>query len=176
VRPLLLLDVDGPLNPWAAKHENRPAGYTEHKLKLSRWSRRRPLRIWLNAGHGPELLRVAEQGGAQLVWATTWEHRANTVIGPAIGLPVLPVIELSAAAEPRPGEQSAWKYRAVARYAAGRPLAWLDDDFDLFPAARDAFLDKRRAAGLATELVRVNPRTGMTPVELAAVEAWLRSL
>ncbi|WP_285749371.1 hypothetical protein [Lentzea sp. NBRC 105346] len=30
--PAILLDVDGPLNPYMAKPERRPAGYTTHRL------------------------------------------------------------------------------------------------------------------------------------------------
>ncbi|MEU6365910.1 hypothetical protein ABZ876_09170 [Streptomyces sp. NPDC046931] len=33
-RPLLFLDVDGPLNPWAAQPERRPAGYTTIRVSL----------------------------------------------------------------------------------------------------------------------------------------------
>src|SRR2546427_12334 len=116
------------------------------------------------------------QSGAELVWATNWEHQANTMMGPAIGLPVLPVIEFGAYLEPRPRQPFTWKYGPVARYAAGRPLVWPDDDFDVYPAARDAFLDKRRAAGLATELITVSPRTGITDDHLAAIAAWTQSL
>jgi hypothetical protein len=164
VRPLLLLDVDGPLNPWAAKADAKPAGYIEHRFKLSRWSRRKPLRMWLNPDHGAALLQAANQ--AELVWATTWEHQANTMVGPAIGLPPLPVIHF--------GETSdTWKFAAVLRYAAGRPLVWLDNDFDMYSGARDSFLAAREAAGLGTELVRVDPHTGITAADLAAVRAAL---
>ncbi len=55
-RPLLFLDVDGPLNPYAAKPERRPDGYTTlrvprsdaHEDDRGLSSRRRPLRVWLN--------------------------------------------------------------------------------------------------------------------------------
>lgn len=64
-RPLLFLDVDGPLNPYAAKPEKRPDGYTT--LRVPRDSgtpdehrglsaRRRHLRVWLNPEHGRPLL------------------------------------------------------------------------------------------------------------------------
>ncbi|MDQ0932254.1 hypothetical protein QFZ49_002184 [Streptomyces turgidiscabies] len=33
-RPLLFLDVDGPLNPYAAKPEKRPDGYTTLRVPL----------------------------------------------------------------------------------------------------------------------------------------------
>lgn len=173
MRPLLLLDVDGPLNPWAATPDTRPADYVEHQFKLSRWSRRKTLRIWLNPHHGLDLTGLAGRTGVELVWATTWGHKANSTVGPAIGLPSLPVIEF---AGPHSDTLSTWKFPAVARYAYGRPLAWLDDDFDLYAAARAAFLAKRHADGLATFLVPVNPRVGMTPSELDLIEAWLSSL
>nr|WP_042180751.1 HAD domain-containing protein [Kibdelosporangium sp. MJ126-NF4]CEL14561.1 putative secreted protein [Kibdelosporangium sp. MJ126-NF4] len=162
MRPLLLLDVDGPLNPFAAKADAKPAGFVEHKFRLSGWSRRKPLRMWLNPGHGSELLAAA--GEAELVWATTWEHKANTMVGPAIGLPVLPVIEFG-----QTGME--WKFPAVARYAGDRPVIWLDDDFDMYTTARDEFLRSR--AGLVSELIRVDPRTGITRMELAAVRECL---
>lgn len=162
MRPLLLLDVDGPLNPFAAKADAKPAGFHEHRVRLAGWNRRRPLRMWLNPGHGRALLDAA--GSAELVWATTWEHKANTMIGPAIGLPVLPVIEFG-----QTGTE--WKFAAVARYARGRPLVWLDDDFDMYTKARDEFLSAR--TGLMSELVRVDPHTGITQAELAAVRACL---
>ena len=164
--PLLLLDIDGPLNPWAAGE--RPVGFVEHRFRLSRFGRKR-LRVWLNPGHGAELRGLAERTGVELVWATTWQHRANLWVGPAIGLPELPVIEF---AGPHSDALSNWKFPAVARYAYGRPLAWLDDDFSLFPEARDAFLKRRAAGGVATELVSVDPKVGMTGEDLAAVERW----
>jgi hypothetical protein len=80
--------------------------------------------MWLNPDHGRQLLDLATRTGLHLAWATTWEHQANTVVGPALGLPPLAVIEFGAAADH-------WKYRAVTRFAGTRPLAWLDGDFDL---------------------------------------------
>lgn len=167
MRPLLLLDIDGPLNPFAARPDARQAGITEHKFRLSDCSRRKPLRMWLNPRHGPELLALAARTGLEMAWATTWEHQANTMIGPAIGLPPLSVITFA-------GASSAWKYPAVARYAYERPLAWLDDDFDLYPVPRDAFLAKR--AHLPTELIPVNPREGLSAEHLATIETWARAL
>lgn len=169
---LLLLDVDGPLNPWAGPAGERPDGYVEHRFRVSRWRRKR-LRAWLNPGHGAELLKVAERTGAGLVWATAWGHRANTMVGPAIGLPELPVIEFAGA---HSVDTPTWKYPAVARYAYGRALAWLDDDFDLHPEARDAFVAKRAAKGTDTLLVKVNPKAGMTGADLESIEGWLGSL
>jgi len=173
VRPLILLDVDGPLSPWAARRDAKPDGYVEHRMRLPGWCRRKPLRMWLNPAHGPALLELAAQAGAELAWATSWEHQANTMMGPAIGLPTLPVVEFGDLT-PRRGRTFTWKFGPVGRFAAGRPLAWLDDDFDTYPAARDAFLAAR--ADLTTELIAVNPRTGIDDGHLAELADWVRSL
>jgi hypothetical protein len=170
MKPLLLLDVDGVLNPWAAP--NRPGEFVEYRFRLTSWGRKR-LRVWLNPRHGAELSMLAERAGVELVWATTWAQRANVLVGPVIGLPELPVIEF---AGPHSDGLPSWKFPAVARYGYGRPLAWLDDDFSLFPEARAAFLAKRNADGLATELVSVDPRVGMTGEDLAAVERWVAGI
>ncbi|MGW4528517.1 hypothetical protein [Amycolatopsis sp. NPDC004378] len=37
MRPLILLDVDGPLSPWAAPRHAKPAGYVEHFAHLEAW-------------------------------------------------------------------------------------------------------------------------------------------
>ena len=167
MKPLLLLDIDGPLNPWAAKRDAKPPGYREHSWRLSRWSRRKPLVMWLNPDHGRQLTDLATRAGLQLAWATTWEHQANTMVGPALGLPPLTVVEFG---PPQPH----WKFRAVSRFARDRPLAWLDDDFDLYPKHRDDFLTRRQ--GTPTELVLVDPHTGITTDHLDAVERWTTNL
>ncbi|GAA2797633.1 hypothetical protein GCM10010452_27460 [Crossiella cryophila] len=166
MRPLVLLDVDGPLNPFAAKADALPEGYREHRLRLSRWRREPQLRLWLNPDHGPRLIELAGHAGADLVWATTWEHRANSQLAPLLGLPELPVIYFG-----EPVLDSVWKYPAVARYAHGRTLLWFDDDFDLYPRARDEFLAGR--GDTPTELVRVNPRTGLGEPDFDHAREWL---
>jgi hypothetical protein len=166
VRPIVFLDVDGPLNLWASG--DRPAGFVEHRFRVSRWGRRR-LRMWLNPGHGPMLLGLAERTGAELVWASTWGPAANGMVGRALGLPELRSIDFVAGSALGDGE---WKYPSVVRFARDRPLVWFDDDFDLYPAARDAFVAKR--GGERARLVRVDPHVGITEVQVADVEAWLR--
>lgn len=87
---------------------------------------------------------LAERTGAELVWASTWGHAANVTVGPALGLPELASINFV------PGSvlgDRRWKFPAVARFARDRPLVWFDDDFGLYPAAREAFVAKRARAG-----------------------------
>ncbi|MBM7775955.1 hypothetical protein JOD54_006159 [Actinokineospora baliensis] len=157
---LVFLDVDGPLNPFAA--EEKPPGFVEHRFRLRGWSRKHPLRMWLNPGHGAALL---DAGPAQLVWATTWNHQANTLVGPAIGLPPLAVVDCA-------DTGASWKYGPVAAFAGRRPLVWLDDDFDVYPAAREEFLAGRE--GVVTELIAVDPRRGMGEEHLAVLRECLR--
>lgn len=174
-RPLLLLDVDGPLNPYAAKPTRRPEGYITLRLRPAGWERaKNPLRVWLNPEHGPMLLKFAEEHGAELVWATTWMADANTMIGPAIGLPPLPYIDYI----DHPGTVRGWKYPATLEYAANRPLVWVDDDFGALDRIRDrdAFMEARRTAGLPTKLHHVDPRIGLTVLDLRQIGRWLKSL
>lgn len=153
-RPLVLLDVDGPLQPWAGDTGTRPAEFVRFPLRRSWWWGRAGF-VWLNPAHGPALLGLAERTGAELVWATAWGQRANLVIGPAVGLPELPVIEFVSRGL---FTDEQWKFAAVARFAYDRPLVWFDDDFELRPAAKAEFLARLRDA------------------ELAAAEAWLLGL
>lgn len=76
-RPLLFLDVDGPLIPFGG------TGYAVGDAEGH------PLLARLDPAHGPRLLALP----CDLVWATTWGDEANEVIAPRIGLPRLPVAD-----------------------------------------------------------------------------------
>lgn len=187
---LLLLDVDGPLNPYLARPHARPPGYeTFRRTPGGAWltgraaQRHKGLRVWLNPRHGELLLNLADQTGLELVWATTWLHEVNTRIGPVIGLPELRVIEFPASdLEPdgagghRWRDDGNWKWSAVTECAAGKPMAWLDDDLHdtWFRRARAAF-DLARAA-TPTLLCQVDPRTGLTTTHLDQIRDWAENL
>lgn len=157
MKPLLLLDVDGPLNPHNGTNRPRQrAGYRQYRMRPDSWEGYRPLSVWLNAAHGPKLLDLADRAGLELVWATTWNEEANQWIAHRVGLPRLPVIEVNSAAV-------GWKYSAVDAYAADRPLAWLDD-FDSPTALHADFMAAR--AGLPTLLHRVSSVVGLTDEDI----------
>jgi hypothetical protein len=154
-RPLILIDVDGVLNPYIGP---MPAGYTEYRLLQ--------YRVRLNMEHGVQLQKIAHETGAELVWATTWEHDADEYIGTRIGLPPLPVIEVYSKA-------NRWKFGPVLDYAAGRPLLWFDDDFMRFPDEEEWFLKERMAAGdLDTYLHTVEPDVGLTQKDFDKALSW----
>lgn len=172
--PLLLLDVDGPLNPWMAKPSRRPEGYTTHRMRPTGWEQpyQKPLRVWLNHGHGEQLLALP----FSLVWATTWMHEANEWIGPHLGLPELPVViwpEEKPAASPYWKSPPAvhWKTRTIVEYAAGRPFAWVDDE--ITELDRDYVRQHHDGSAL---LHHVDPRLGLLPEDFTALDEWAAGL
>ncbi|MCP3820973.1 hypothetical protein NLX86_23615 [Streptomyces sp. A3M-1-3] len=174
-RPLLLLDVDGPLNPYAAYLPGM-RGYTTHRLHPANWlarqtpgsrRHRRGLRVRLHPGHGARLTALPYE----LAWATTWMHQANDMIGPVIGLtgdlPVIEWPELFA----RDPDGLYWKTRPLLEWAAGRPFAWVDDMItDLDTTHVTAHHD---APAL---LLRIHPRRGLREADFMALEHWAGQL
>ncbi|GAA5701747.1 hypothetical protein Save01_02559 [Streptomyces avermitilis] len=120
-RPLLYLDVDGPLNPYAAQPERRPDGYTTIRVALTPG---RPLRVWLHPDHGRALLAL----DYELCWATTWMDAANRWIGPVIGLPDLPYVDFGTGLFSQRPDGVHWKTEALVAHAGERPFAWVDDE------------------------------------------------
>lgn len=169
-RPLLFLDVDGTL---------LPVGGVQRPSTLEEWYAR-----WQNASnphlativseHGPRLLAMP----CDLMWATAWMSDANEVIGPLLGLPELPVVdlgELPGFDDPVASEQDAtaelnWKTRALVELAAGRPFIWVDDEI----ADVDRAWVTAHHAGPAL-LHRVNREFGLIEADLARVEVWLQT-
>lgn len=121
--PLLLIDVDGVLNPYAMPRARRAErGFTEHFI-ADPDEPRRVYTVLLNPDDGARLAALADR--FELVWCTTWMGHANTEIGPRIGLPRLRVLPIDRTAS---AWRLFWKTPQVARQSAGRPFVWLDDD------------------------------------------------
>ncbi|WP_405759293.1 hypothetical protein OG234_11875 [Streptomyces sp. NBC_01420] len=170
-RPLLFLDVDGPLNPYAAQPERRPAGYTTIRVpRLDSATPRlhsKPLRVWLHPGHGPALLAL----GYELCWATTWMDSANRWIGPVLGLPTLPFVDFGEALFRERPDGVHWKTEALVTYAGGRPFAWVDDEQG---EADDAYVNAHHPA--AALLHHVNPRIGLRDDDFTALAEFAASV
>jgi hypothetical protein len=153
-RPILFLDVDGPLNPERINPSRRPEGFITIRTRPAgtMWedTRRKPLPVWLNPSHGPALLKLPYE----LVWATTWEHEANVWIGPHIGLPEIPVVEFTGSGR---STRVHWKTRNLISYADGRPFVWVDDECS---AADAEYLGK--FYGPHGKTFPVSPLTGLT--------------
>lgn len=175
-KPLLLLDVDGPLNPYAAPPTQRPKGYQTFRLHESSfrdaqgrlWTKG-GIRVWLNPDHGPMLLALTEL--VDLVWATAWEKLANTLVGPVLGLPELPVIEFPRR-ESYPFGQI-FKRGDVEAYVGDRPFAWFDDDFQ---AADYQWAAGRTESGRPTFLRWIDPLVGLTLCDTDLIADWAGAL
>lgn len=154
--PLLLLDVDGVLNPFAA--EACPDGYEEFPFFPDEEP---PIRLCQ-----AHVAWLRELGGHfEIVWATGWGDEANRLIAPVLGLPRLAYIRFPPAPfEPRE------KVPAIAAYSGDRPAAWIDDA--LTPEAR-AWAAGRQAPTL---LVDIDPALGLTRPAVDRALAWAAGL
>lgn len=166
MKPMLLIDIDGPLNPYAALTRRRvPEGYTRHRMRPTGWTSGPALPVLLNPGHGEELLALA--GRYELIWATTWKDEANEWIGPHLGLPALPYIDWPEMHGSAP-DGTYWKTRYVVEYAAGRPFAWVDDEI----TDRDRAWVAEHGAGGESLLLHIDPRVGLERADFDTLAAW----
>lgn len=172
-KPLLLLDVDGPLNPYAAKPTRRPEGYQTYRYKFGSFAdvNGRPwpdgMRVWLNPDHGRELRALSDV--VDLTWCTMWNEMANDAICPILDLPKLPVIETAY----RFDAQHIFKLDDVIEYVGDKPFAWFDDDF--MPDDLN-WANSRAENGTPTLLMPIDPRKGLTSTDFSMVRRWAESI
>lgn len=123
-RPAILLDVDGPLNPFADSETPRAPGYRAHLLRPEIFPGRpaENRTVWLDPAHGRQLLELAAETQADLVWATLWEHEANRLLTVPLGLPHLEVIAFDGTAFRHANGHHA-KLPGITAWAGTRPLS-----------------------------------------------------
>lgn len=153
-RPYLLIDIDGVLSPFGASI--KPPGFRHFARVDGEFD------LWLNPASRDLLVRM--QAWFDLVWATTWEHKANSLVAPLLGLPQLPVIEFG-----KDHLAETPKLPDVQRFVGTRPCAWIDDMLHL-----DAFrwADARQPRTL---LLKTSASVGITPVHEQQLEGFGRS-
>lgn len=114
-RTVIFLDVDGTVIPFGGAV---PRGWCGCGVGDGN-----PLLERLDPALGPIMLAL----GCELVWATTWMAQANEEVSPTLGLPVLPVVTWTDAADDPPYGLH-WKTQDLVGWAAGRRFVWLDDE------------------------------------------------
>jgi hypothetical protein len=157
VRPLLFVDIDGVLNPYAA--DQCPTGYIEHDLFPADEERVRICQehgAWLH-----ELSAVFE-----LVWASSWSEEDRLVLGAVLDLPTFSGAVVLPSGEFEPRE----KVPAVATVAGDRALAWIDD---LLTPEAYAWAETRSAPTL---LLPVDPSSGLMRDEVDELIHWAHAL
>lgn len=184
MRTLVLLDVDGVLNALGSPD----ASWDDWQYgRASALDRQWPIR-W-----SPSVVAavLAWRESAEVQWLTTWGHSANAGLGALLGLPDLPVAgthddpapagspdtgvaALAAVTPAAPDELTGrwWKFDVVRALVTAQPdrrLVWLDDDLVAQPDVRE--WTRAHADCL---LVAPDPRTGLVPTHLRAVERFLQ--
>jgi hypothetical protein len=156
-QPLLAVDVDGVISLFGAEN---PPDRSFTKLELVDGI---PHLISLPCGD--RLQRLSEH--FELVWATGWEDKANFYLPSLLGLPELPYVSFDVAA--RAGDAH-WKVGALEEYAAGRALAWIDDNFD------ESCYEWAERRPQPTLLVPTETHLGLEEGHVEALHQWAVSL
>ncbi|MYU13740.1 hypothetical protein GTZ78_24385 [Streptomyces sp. SID8361] len=163
-RPLLFLDVDGPLIPFGTSSSHPQTAAADSSASPDQGN---PLLIRLDPGLGSRLMAL----GCHLVWATTWMEAANEAVSPRIGLPRLPVMEWSAPCADEGPRGLHWKTRHLVEWADGRPFIWVDDEI----SAMDRLWVDVSHPGPSL-LHRVDPAKGLVDADFSTLADWLRSV
>lgn len=92
--PHLLLDIDGVLIPFPAADGSTPHTHRCHDVLPAGRATDDPVTVWLNPAHGPLIRGLLETGLAAPAWCTSWRQDAPRLIGPLLGLPAFPHLDL----------------------------------------------------------------------------------
>jgi len=181
MKPTLLLDVDGVLNPIHPDGRSLlldpPAGFEEAEDVKGL--------ITAKLFFSPENVRRLDALAFRfdLVWCTGWEDQANDVVGPLHGLPKLRVIHFeheSLMLADLPEEvallflraEMCWKLPWIAHWLDLNevgPVVWVDDQIE--PGDRE-WATWRTAQGQPTFLVRPFPEVGLTDENVRHALQW----
>ncbi|MFG2023645.1 HAD domain-containing protein [Streptomyces sp. NPDC048825] len=162
-RPILFLDVDGPLIPFGPS-SSRPQRAPVSSSEASSGSGN-PLLERLDPAVGPRLMAL----GCDLVWASTWMDDANEAVAPRIGLPQLPVVRWPEVLTDVGPRGLHWKTRHIVAWAGRRSFIWVDDEI----GAMDRLWVSAQHEGQSL-LHRVDPGEALTDHDFAELARWLR--
>jgi hypothetical protein len=152
-RPILAVDVDGVISLFGAE-EKPDRSFT--KLELVDGV---PHLISLPAGDRLRRLSAC----FELVWASGWEDKANFYLPSLLGLPELPHVSFDGTVSTGAAH---WKLGPLDEYGQGRPLAWIDDNFD---QSCYEWAERREQPTL---LVLTETHLGLEEAHVTALESW----
>lgn len=152
--PVLAVDVDGVISLFGFEEAGVEAPYGFRLID--------GMAHCISLPSGERLRRLSDH--FDLVWATGWEDRANDHLPNLLGLPQLPFLTFDGQA--RFGTAH-WKLGPIERYAAGRPLAWIDDSLD------ETCYAWARARPEPTLLVPTESHIGLEEGHVAALTGWV---
>ncbi|MEU2127244.1 HAD domain-containing protein [Streptomyces sp. NPDC018352] len=168
--PYLLLDIDGVLIPFPATDGSTPPTHVRHTVLPTDRNPDDPVPIWLDPSQGGILTDLLTSGLVTPVWCTSWRKDATTIIGPLLGLPDFPYLDL-----PRPQITTShpdgylWKRDHVDTWLGRASAVWIDDDFT---SLDHAWAAERTARGHPTLLLQPDPYVGLQAAHLVAVRKW----
>lgn len=169
------LDIDGPLNPYdLSEVEAEAKGYSvlERSTQMLRDrlnnSKARVYGRWLDA---VGLVALGEELDAELIWVSMWNDFSNTYFGSEIGMPELPVVQMSHYDRRFKVD---WKFGPILDELKDIPFAWFDDDFSMRFPEQQYFLEAR--GDTPTLLVDVPPNSGLENHHYDQVRKWAKEL
>jgi hypothetical protein len=152
-RPILAVDIDGVISLFGAE-EKPDRAFTRLELVDG-------VPHLISLPVGDRLRRLSEL--FELAWASGWEEKANFYLPNLLGLPELPYVSFDGAVA---AGAAHWKLAPLEEFAAGRALAWVDDNFD------ESCFEWAERRGQPTLLVPTETHLGLEEAHVAALEAW----
>ncbi|WP_406302324.1 HAD domain-containing protein [Streptomyces sp. NBC_00885] len=168
--PYLLLDIDGVLIPFPAADGSTPRTHIRHEVLPSGRAPSDTVSVWLDPNHGTLLTDLLASSLITPMWCTSWRKDATTIIGPLLGLPDVPYLDLPRAQITTSHPDGyLWKRDHVDAWLGESAVAWIDDDFTTLDHTWAA---ERTARGHPTLLVQPTPYAGLQPDHLSRVREW----
>lgn len=158
----ILVDVDGVINKFGPKNwEDKEFRAMNFPITYS------PRAIGL-------LLDLSAKTGWELMWATTWNERANEYIAPAVGLPELPVVEMNL--KYRKPQPKFSEYVSIGEFKADSLVAQIKEPFVWFDDEHDLAAHLKGRLDFPWKVVYVDEREGLTEANCAEALKWIRAI
>jgi hypothetical protein len=173
-KPYLFLDVDGVLN--AFEFDSNFATFTDFEVHEVTVDEGNGFRMIYDLCLSRSMGRAIAALPAEIVWVTTWERNADSMVAPIVDLPRgLRVLDKP---DGFAGHDTDWKFDVVrsALTSDMRPFVWIDDDMETFRSERESARAWSATLPVESLLLSPDPRSGLTHGDLDAVEDFLKRL